>query len=172
MGEPIENLYFNWLCAKVLDHEVRNYHELMRILHRTEFVWVIPSDQNRAADGVELRTDFLRESRVERDLAWESEPCSMLEFLIALAKRAEFQTDIPMKTWFWEFMNNLRLDEYRHITGRERYIVEDILHAFIWRQYDPSGYGGLFPISRTHNDQRQIEVWYQLAEYLKDRGLY
>jgi len=172
MGEPIENLYFNWLCAKVVDSDVRNYYDLLAILHRTEFVWLIHSDGDRAADGIELRRDFLRESRMERDLAWESEPCSILEFMIALAKRANFQTETPVKDWFWEFMENLKLDEYRRVHGRDSMEIEDILYAFIWRQYEPNGYGGMFPISRTQHDQREIEIWYQFSEYVIDRGLF
>jgi len=172
MGADIENLYFNWLCAKVLEIEVRNYYDLMIILHRTEFVWVVPADSHRAEDGIELRIDFLRETQIERDNVWESEPCSVFEMLVAFAKRSEFQTDIPLRTWFWEFMNNLKLDEFRQVSKRDSYVIEDILYTFIWRQYDPSGDGGLFPISRTQNDQRKIEIWYQWSEYVIDRGLF
>ena len=52
MGEPLENLYFNWLSAKVInpldtDREA-TYWDLLRKLHNTEFVWVISGDDNRA----------------------------------------------------------------------------------------------------------------------------
>ena len=172
MGEPLENLYFNWLCAKVVDSDIRNYHDLLVILHKTEFVWVVSADKHRADDGIELRIDFLRETQVERDAIWEAEPCSLLELFVAFAKRAKFQTSIPTRTWFWEFMNNLKLDDFRQVSERDSYIIDDILYTFIWRQYDPSGNGGLFPISRSKYDQRKIELWYQFSEYVEDRGLF
>ena len=171
MNESIENQYFNWLCAKVVERRIPNYHDLLVILHRTEFVWVVSSDKNRAEDGIELRIDFMRETGSSRDYIWEKEPCSILELLIAFAKRVLFQTDIPLKVWFWEFMNNLRLDDFRQVSESDRYEIEDIIYCFIWRQYQPNGRGGLFPISNTQNDQRKIEIWYQWCEYVIDRGL-
>jgi len=172
MVEPIENEYFNWLCAKVLDSSTNNHYTLLGILHRTEFVWVVPADKHRAQDGIELRTYFLNETGVESDPLWKGGPCSVLEFLIAFANRASFQTDIPVKEWFWEFMNNLKLDEFRQVSDDDVYVIEDILYTFIWRQYEPNGYGGLFPLNETRNDQRKIEVWYQFSEYVHERGLF
>lgn len=59
MGEPIEGEYFNWLCAKIRKTPAPMYNDLLQILHRTEFVWVVHGDRNRAEDGIELREDFL-----------------------------------------------------------------------------------------------------------------
>ena len=95
MDEPIEESYFNWLCAKVLSVEVPIYFELMRILYRTEFVWVLERDQNRAEDGLELREDFLRETGLDPEPEWLESECSIFEMLYAFAKRANFQTDDP-----------------------------------------------------------------------------
>jgi hypothetical protein len=36
----------------------------------------------------------------------------------------------------------------------------------IWRTYDRRGHGGLFPLQRSNRDQRRVEIWYQLSEYL------
>src|SRR5688572_21362138 len=113
MDEPIEELYFNWLCAKVTSPHINNYYDLLRILHRTEFVWFISGDRNRKEDGLELRDYFLNESGYEKDPLWYNELCSVLEVLIAFAQRAAFQTDILAKNWFWIFMENLKLNEYR-----------------------------------------------------------
>jgi hypothetical protein len=169
--EPIEDVYFNWLCAKVVDRSSQNYDELLRIFHRTEFIWVVPADRHRADDGVELKQDFIRETRIEPDIGWSEQPCSILELFISFAKRAQFQTDVPVKTWFWEFLTNLKLEEFARVFISDIPIIDDILYTFIWRQYDASGYGGMFPISRTDNDQRKIEIWYQFCEYLDDRGI-
>lgn len=171
MLEPIEDAYFNWLCTKATDRTGNGYVALLVIMHRTEFVWTVPADRHRADDGVELRLDFLRETKYSSDDFWESQPCSVLEMFLAFANRASFQTDIPTRIWFMEILTNLRLNEFRRVTGSDTRVIQDILDALIWRQYDPNGDGGMFPLSRTNNDQRKIEIWYQFCEYVEDRGI-
>lgn len=171
MDEPIENEYFNWLCAKVLERHGQMYYTLLGVLHTTEFIWVVPLDANRAADGIELREDFLRETFQKSNPLWYEEPCSVLEMLIAFAKRASFQTDIPTRKWFWEMMSNIQLDQFRQVFDQDMPMIQDILAAFMLRNYDFHGYGGLFPITITQNDQREIELWYQFNEYVMADGL-
>lgn len=172
MREPIESEYFNWLCAKVL-HELSGsiYQDILRILHETEFAWTIQGDRNRSEDGCELRLSFLRASGWENDAGWYNQPCSVLEVLIAFSDRASFQTDRPAQEWFWEFMTNLDLSEYRQVSRADLPVIEDILHAFIWRTYDDSGHGGMFPLRWPKRDQRKVEIWYQFCDYLDDQGL-
>lgn len=170
MEEPIENLYFNWLCAKVLNVTVRNYYDLMHILYTTEFVWIIEGDKNRAEDGCELREDFTRETGYF-DQELNESPCSVFEVLLAIANRASFQTDTPVREWFWRFMRNLGLDEYRRVQDFDRPVIEDVLNMFIYRTYRSDGHGGLFPMNDTNDDQRKKELWHQLCEYLDDQRL-
>lgn len=172
MGEPLENEYFNWLCARVLQRGTRSYLDLLRILHNTEFVWVVRIDENRAVDGLELRDYFLQETRFESERQWFDQPCSVFEVFVAFADRASFQTDIPARDWFWEFMENLMLDQFRQVSESDVPIIEKTLYRFMMRQYDESGYGGMFPLRhRPKRDQREVEIWYQFCDYLKDRGL-
>lgn len=169
--EPIENEYFNWLCTKVMQRQGNLYIDLMRILHHTEFVWIVHGDQNRAEDGAELRADFIRETDWEIVFGWYHEPASVLEVLIAFSFKAQFQTDISSGDWFWRFMTNLGLEEYRQVSGLDQRRIEDILHTFVWRNYDACGHGGLFPLTRTNHNQREVEIWYQFCEYLEDQCL-
>lgn len=171
MTEPIEEAYFNWLCAKVLSPHINMYYDLMRILHSTEFVWSILGDRNRQEDGVELRQYFLNASEYEKDLNWFTEPCSLLEVFISFAQRASFQTDTPVQDWFWIFMTNLCLDEYRQVSNSDLPVIEDILYSFIWRTYKPNGYGGLFPLDTTNEDQREVEIWYQFCAWVDEKEL-
>jgi hypothetical protein len=171
MGEPIEAEYFDWLCAKALPAYSQNYSGLMQILYRTEFVWLVPGDRNRLEDGVELREYFLREAFMKKDPVWFDEPCSLLEVLIAFAKRAEFQTDIPIRDWFWTFLGNLELDEYRRVSTDNVSIIEEILYIFIWRTYNSTGYGGLFPLDHPKEDQRKVEIWYQFCAWVDEKEL-
>jgi len=171
MSEPIEGEYFNWLCAKVLPFRLNQYFDLMRILYQTEYVWTVAGDRNRWEDGCELKRYFARQMHVRPAPGWFSEPCSVLEMLIALADRAYFQTDRSAKDWFWEFMGNLMLGDYRHVTVSDIPVIEEVLQTFIWRTYEFSGHGGIFPLTYPKRDQRTIEIWYQFGDYLEDRGL-
>ena len=171
MSEPIEGDYFNWLCAKVLKPGVRQYRDLLKILYSTEFVWIIPGDRNREEDGIELRQYFLNETGWIIDDGWYNEPCSVFEMLIAFSQRASFQTDIPTDVWFWEFMDNLDLRDYRHVNHSIIPLIDEILHDFVWRTYDPSGLGGICPLRMKRRDMRKVEIWYQFCEYLDDRAM-
>jgi len=171
MNEPIENKYFNWLCAKVLEVNTEYYYPLMEILFNKEFVWVVPADKHRAEDVIDLRLDFFRESFTKKDPTITTRMPSLLEVFIAFAKRASFQTGAAVMDWFWEFMANLNLDQFNHILESDIPIIEEILYTFTWRIYDPSGLGGMFPMNHTKRDQTKLEIWYQFCEYLDDRGL-
>lgn len=170
MGEPIEDLYFKWLCAKVLDPNSRIYLDLLKVLHCTEFVWVVHGDYSRAQDGLELREDFLRETRTPNNSEWECLGCSIFEMLIALSKRASFQTGDPVKEWFWELITNLGLEELRQVSHHDYIFIDEVLHNLVWRQYDVSGQGGLFPMRWPKQDQTKLELYYQFNEYLDDQG--
>lgn len=172
MSEPLENLYFNWLCAKITNVRdtlpSKTHWELFRILHKTEFVWLLSGDDNRAEDGKELRREFLIAADLPDDPAWRLDiGCSMLEMFIALSRRAEFMTTMTAKDWFWEFMENLGLKE---MTDNNVSVdkIQDILEYLIWRTFEENGEGGIFPIREPHEDQREIEIWHQLCHYLVD----
>lgn len=171
MDAVFEENYFNWLCTKAVDPQHHEYHGLLTILHRTEFVWVHPMDSNRAEDGIELRTDFLRETGFSAESEWMEQPASMLEVLLAFANRAQFQTDMPVRNWFIRFLANLELEHYHRVSASDIPEIEEILYRFIWRTYRPDGYGGLFPIQSTTRDQRKVELWYQFFEYVEDQHL-
>lgn len=172
MTEPIESLYFNWLCAKVMQIETPTpsltFWKLLRELHNTEFVWLVPNDDNRGADGIDLRPEFLREASLDEDLLFNGLACSIFEMLYAFARRAEFETDQPAKEWFWIFIDNLELSEFNDVIFNKG-AIKDILSSFVWRTYEYDGKkGGLFPIHFPDRDQRKVEVWYQFCDYLID----
>jgi hypothetical protein len=41
----------------------------------------------------------------------------------------------------------------------------------IHRYYQPNGHGGFFPLENPQDDQRHVELWYQLNEYVMERNL-
>lgn len=171
MREPIENEYFNWLCAKVLEPGNSNYVMLLEILHRTEFCVVVHEDSHRAMDGEELRKFFTNETGNEREPEWFNQPVSILEVLVSFADIVCFETDIPTRDCFYEFLVNLHLEEFRQVSQEDIPIIQSILYTFNMRTYDNNGNGGLFPLSQTNNDQRRVELWYQFSEWVIEKGL-
>lgn len=172
MDEPLEERYFNWLCAKVVDVKnstpSRSYDILLRTLHNTAFAWFVDGDDNRAADGVELRHRFCVMWGESTSDDWFALPSSFLEMLIALVDRAEFVSDISARTWFWQIITNIDcIDCTDDVIDQER--IGDILEIINFRQYNYNGCGGLFPLSNPREDQRDIEIWYQFHTYLNDQ---
>jgi hypothetical protein len=172
MSEPLDQQYFNWLCAKVMYDEPGRSFDLMRILHATEFIWQVPGDESRSEDGKDLRYRFSLELGQPQFDGWDPLGCSILEMLIAFAGRAEFQTDISLKQWFWTMLQNLKLDEYRHVRDSDVPQINHILYVFVWRLYDAWGDGGLWPLNRQPaEDQRGVDIWYQFFAYIEDRAI-
>ena len=96
--------------------------------------------------------------------------CSVLEMLIALAGRVAFEDDFEGSSleWFWRLINNLELGKYSddvyEISISEG--VDEIANRLNERTYSWTGAGGLFPLNFAQEDQRHVELWYQLSAYL------
>jgi hypothetical protein len=94
----------------------------------------------------------------------------MFEMLVSLSRHASFLDDQEPAWWFWHMMENVGLHLYTdHVYSYElsaERIVDDTLNRIIFRTYGADGHGGLFPLSRTPNDQRNVELWYQLNAYM------
>lgn len=167
---PLDELYLTWLYAQVGSvvekSPSQTYWKVLRKLYTKEFVWIVPNDDNRADDGRDLRVDFLTYEDLDVDRHWMDMPCSMLELLIGLARRLAFEVDGEARTWFWRLMENLGLDKYNDNTLVPEHELDRILDEVIWRTYNRRGHGGLFPLRRSRQDQREVELWYQMQAYL------
>lgn len=169
MSEPLDDQYLDWLYAMVgrQAENVDHFH-LMKQLNSREFVFLpeTPSDENRWEDGVALRRQFMvrhRDVMVERH--WLEMGCSVLEMLIGLAKRLSFEMDGEVGEWFWHLIDNLGLTRYHDGRWNGR-IVDQVIERLVWRQYSYDGNGGLFPLKEPHQDQRRVELWFQMESYM------
>ena len=168
--------YLDWLYKNIGPLQNRNparsYWMLACALFRKEFTWFVHNDDNRVEDGRELREDFLEEMSIERDQLWMEEGCSMLEMLVALSRRAAFEASEDPFEWFWVLIDNLGLRPYVDEEFSEDYNVDVdiILDRVINRTYSADGRGGLFPLRYAKEDQRKVEIWYQLAAYLLENN--
>lgn len=165
-----DDQYLRWLYSHVGDVNLRKgprtYWGLLRELYTTRFMFFVPNDANRAMDGVQLRFDWAHETFTRPDNNWMDLECSFLEMLIALSVRASFQSDQEQEWWFWHLIENLNLKRFNdasHISVEE---IELTLERVCSRMYKPNGHGGLFPLDNPDKDQRKVEIWYQLCEYV------
>lgn len=177
MSASLDELYFEWLyeqiCSVKLKNPSRTYWNIFRMLFKHEFVWFVPNDDNRVTDGQDLRVEFLHANRFsifDTDPDWLNMGCSMLEMFIGLSRVAGFETGAPEAEWFWEIMENLNLRQYNDRAHIPEEDVWDTLNRVIWRTYRTTGKGGMFPLRRPRNDQRDVELWYQLSAYILERN--
>jgi hypothetical protein len=167
----INNSYFEWLCRLVCDrqHRQSSYRQMLQNIHLIPFIAINPLDENRGADGIELRYRFAREENRRSELIYlEIEKCSVLEMMIALAVRCEEHimenSEIGNRTaqWFWIMVQNLGIEQ-----TSDTYDVTRIITRLLHRDYESDGRGGLFIVD-TGDDVRQIEIWYQMCLYLNN----
>ncbi len=174
---PLDELYLNWLYSQVGDVRRRNprktFWSILRLLYVTQFIWMIPNDDNRVEDGKNLRYEFLHENQINTvDRNWMQLPCSFLEMLVALSRRLAFEADGETADWFWHLMGTLDLIKYNDGVQIPHEQVEDILNRVMYRTYRVDGHGGLFPLKNNHGlDQTKVEIWYQLNAYLMENNV-
>ena len=166
--------YVEWLFD-IVNKNRHYFGRLLTHLHNTDFRCVIPRDENRAADGMNLRYRFALANGYEDDarliIHCLDGPCSVLEMMIALAIRCEEDimddATIGDRTaqWFWGMVVSLGLGSMTN-DRYDKQFVDDVLNTFLDRRYSPDGRGGLFTIRYCDRDLRTVEIWYQLLWYL------
>lgn len=163
--------YYEWLVSQIEfpRNLKKTFNELLMRLHETEFVWILSGDDNRVQDGKDLRVEF--KYKYGRDFPGMlfQDYVSVLEIIIAVSRDLEFVAGGKAPAWVWRFIDNLRLNIYYDpLTSEKIDEVDDILQNFIWRTYDRSGNGGLFPLVFPKEDQSKVEIWYQLNAYVNE----
>lgn len=169
MHNDIQNEYFRWMYDMVCGSKSRtSYRKLLSRLHSTDFYYMngrgICLDENRANDGISLRYRF--EQATNLDSSQMTDPPSVLEVMVALAKRLEENIfEDPRKgdrtsQWFWEMVTSLGLSG---MTDRryDQNEVDDVIETFLRREYASNGEGGLFTVNDPDEDMRDVEIWTQ-----------
>lgn len=195
--ERAQTLYFNWLCllVHVDDYMTKEWYILAKLLHNMEYYSIVDHDDNRAADGINLRHTWfnLLENEAEDfgvsypifPLDSLSGPCTLLEMLVGFSVRIE--SDIMQdknyvfnaKTWFWNMVANvLCYDEEsansliqfsdNMIDDRMASVLSKKFTDMMDRSYKTDGTGGLFPLQNPSEDQTKVELWYQAQAWLME----
>jgi hypothetical protein len=163
--------YFDWLKKQITIANDGGYDDLLHCLHSREFVWVVPNDDNRVADAMDLRKQFysIREALPEQ---MPDDGATVLEAIVALSRRLEFNAGGNAHEWAWTLIQNLGLSELTDPINKdgEEFIV-NVLDALIWRTYEHNGTGGFFPLQHSEEDQTQVEIWYQMSAFIREHHL-
>lgn len=179
----IKRGYFYFLCGTIasINPHYKNQEMLLTQLHLTPFKDIVPNDDNRAKDGMCLREryslDYHNDELYYERSVIEPDSCSLLEMMVALAIRIEYQMMENGKRdrtdyWFWTMVTNLGLerldrDDPEYNLKHERNAQK--IDAFMERRYGRKGHGGLFPMEKTVKDQRKVEIWYQMQEWIQEK---
>lgn len=165
--------YVHWVMKDKLgfnDKEIKKYHYLVLAMTDVEYVWIHPMDENRAIDGLELRSDFEYETGDYLDKDSGLPPnCSFFEMVAALSIRCENDLmrnpslgDRTSK-WFFEFIDNLGLEP--DMNSDEIY---EIINNFMNGKYKNNGEGGMFPLKKRGINQKNEQIWKQLSAYINE----
>lgn len=172
----IKDRYLEWLRCQAMGQD-RSYDNLLDFLHSKLFVYTIRMDENREEDGIELRYIFgsLKGIACEDIIAGldSGRGCSVLEMMVALARRCENQIMVDMEEgarperWFRIMLINLGLaDQTNEYFDEEE--ANYIIDRFLARQYSYYGDGSLFSVSNPRHDMRKTDLWYQAMWYLTE----
>lgn len=160
------NGYLDYLCSKVNINVDGKYSKLIRHLQLTPFRH-LEMDVNRAVDGTDLRLIFSDETNLypKIQMMMVSDPCSVLEMLVALAVRVGTYSFSNPPNIFWTALLNIGLCDFDD-EHYDQNLVDSRLIIFMERQYDEFGNGGCaFPNPNPREDLRNVDIWYQLMWY-------
>lgn len=172
-NEQLLNAYYLWLLDSIdgTSVHVEDYMELTLQLFDTDFFWRIENDANRASDGLNLRYEYVNVYGGEYCPEFDEKNVSVLEVLIALAVNWEHEITYDFRLgdrsaiWFWDMIRNLGLLKMTNWAYDPDFVGETLT---IWmdRQFDKNGNGSPFLVKEDDRDQRKLEIWLQLQQYV------
>jgi hypothetical protein len=176
-NHPLAEDYLRWLAPQIRDENDNGldhaYWDLLVIMFDKEYplqaAQLVPNDDNRLGDGLDLRVEFCYARHVRQGALADLGPCSFLEILIGLSRRLAFNVGGPPSGWAWTLLCNLELRRMTDpLSSYKARKIHNILDGCIWRNYQPDGTGGFFPLAWPEEDQRNVELWYQMAAWINE----
>lgn len=173
--EHINKDYLEWLSMIVDPDEMHS--GLLSYLFDQEYDYetarLIPNDDNRIGDALNLREEFIKEQLAREPSylieTFRGQYASVLEVFISLAQRMEDVMCLDrFPDWFWEMMDNLEIIGIfgERLSDKDIVKLDRIIGTWLNREYCKDGKGGLFPLKEPHENQQKVEIWYQMNAYL------
>lgn len=173
--------YFDWLCEIVCvdgRYADESYWILAEALWDIDYYWILDMDETRAKSVETLRYRYINEGGRPRYTG----KASVLEVLVMMAESMydlldELDGEDQRPIYFWEMIDNLGLigysDRFFKEIGDKRPIFERriVKKVRIWldRAFEYDGKGSIFPLMEPKEDQRNVDLWYQMQAYLIER---
>lgn len=166
--------YYSYICDLAMRRNREDYSKLLATLHSYPFEYSLDMDENREADGLEMRKNYFNSHphfKYDLQLLYNERPCSVLEMMVALSKRIYDSILDPgdgrdrsneLFTLMLTNMDILDCDD-KHFDGPR---VQETIMRLIDREYSKDGKGSLFYIPESTDDMRQLEIWYQAMKYV------
>ena len=184
----LSELYLEWLLRLINadNYKGKSYIKLCSLLNKIPFKPIIELDKNREYDVQSLLRETYTQSqsewyRLENDeiISFPKMPVSFLELIISLAMRIDldFMREINgidnTRIYFWILVRNLGILEYDDEHWGEDAIISIVnrLNIVQDRKYDFDGKGGLFPLENAEVDQRNVQIWNQLCQFVSQKFL-
>lgn len=177
---PTVQRYLDWLTDFVWKNSFGGpvYHRFFSFLFSAPFIPTCEMDGARVLDAEDLRYKFgddchVSYKTIQEDLDSNPNNCSMLEMMIALARRMEehimSDNSFGDRTgqWFWSMISSLGfhdIDDLHFDSNSAMHIVEN----FNSKWYAPNGAGGLFTVQNPSVDMRQYDIWYQMQIWINE----
>lgn len=184
----LSELYLVWLINLINadNYKGKSYIKLCSLLNKIPFEPVMKLDKNRSSDVQSL----LRETYIQSQSDWyrlsndeimelPAWPVSFLELIISLAMRIDldFMREINgidnTRIYFWVLVRNLGFLSFDDDNWNEDSIISVVnrLNIVQERKYDFNGNGGLFPLENAEMDQRNVQIWNQLCQFVSQKFL-
>lgn len=155
--------YFEWLMSLVsgniqLDS---NDYILAERLNAIVYRWHFSLDENRAVAGKSLRQVYLDIYGLDDDEVPGGE-CTVLEMLIALARRMSENSNRTAEDCYREMIHNL------NVYGYSEEIVNQRINNWLDGNFDSNGDGTPFPLKHYQGDCRNLDIWTQMTIYINE----
>lgn len=166
--------YRDWLISLVNDRK-HDYTQLLRELYSIEFYSLINYDEDRGADGMMLREEWGEGVGFKGSLDFGV--ANVLEVLIGIAKRIEFQLfgtryydEWDYINIFWDLIRNLGLEEIYGDVFRD--VFDEIrknVTLFLDRDYFRHKNCNIFVFETPPKNLKKLNIWAQMAIYMREK---
>ena len=166
--------YRDYLIGLVNDRKY-DYTPLLRELYSIEFYALVNYDEDRGKDGLMLREEWSDVVRFKGSLDFGV--ANVLEVLIGIAKRMEFQLfgTRYYDQWdyiniFWDLINNLGLYDMHGDISRDVFdeIRQKVTH-FMNRDYFRHKKCNIFVFENPPQNLKKLNIWSQMAIYMREK---
>lgn len=179
----INDKYFNQLVKIISSYKdpdyISNHIDVLKLMYDTTFSVVIDNDENRIKDAINFRHGVLNALGINTNKYFEDGSASLLEVMISLADRMSFIISDPnnpnrLGECFWDIFSNIGMHMYTNEFIQDQNekamaFYRDDVKCLMDRNYEYNGTGGFFPLIYANQDQRRVEIWYQMQAYLDEK---